>query len=430
MVAHVGARLAQRWLELGGDDFERVGVDELLEVTSGVRLGHGEEAVVEAHLGVHGVRGADPMNGAFDLAPGVRPTGTTVQIGGAAEFNHGAGPVFDDFIALDDAGVFEAHLAAGTEAEIFRRRDFAEVVLFNEQLAGEGHLARAGGRILGIVHGVELDDFAGCEVGEDELERAQDGKATERAFVQVFADGMLEHGNIGEAVVFRDADVVGERAQRLGRDAAATDAADRGHARVVPAGDEFFGDELHELALAHHRVAKAEAGELELVREGTRKVERFENPVVERAMHLELKRADAVRDALEVVAQTVREIVHRIDAPRRAGVVMLGVADAVEHGIAQPDIRRGHVDLRAQGARAIGEFSRFHAREEVEILGHAAFPERRILAGTVGGPAEFLGVLRRKIAHISLAEPDQFHGELVNLREIVGGVEGLEGSRG
>ena len=35
----------------------------------------GEQAVVEAHLGIDGVRGADPMDGAFDLAAGGRAAG-------------------------------------------------------------------------------------------------------------------------------------------------------------------------------------------------------------------------------------------------------------------------------------------------------------------------------------------------------------------
>ena len=104
---------------------------------------------------------------------------------------------------------------------------------------------------------------------------------------------ILQHGHVGEAVVFGDADVVGEVAQGLRRDAAAAQAADGRHARVVPAGDEAFVDELHELALAHDGVAEAEPGELVLVGQGTRQVELLQNPVVERAVHLELQRADA-----------------------------------------------------------------------------------------------------------------------------------------
>ena len=121
-------------------------------------------------------------------------------------------------------------------------------------------------------------------------------------------------------------------------------------------------DELHELALAHHGVAEAQAGELVLVGQGAGQVELLENPIVERAVHLELQRADRVRDAFDVIAQAMREVVHRVDAPLAAGVMMFGVANAVEDRVAHPDVRRRHVDLRAQRARAVRELAVLHPR--------------------------------------------------------------------
>ena len=59
---------------------------------------------------------------------------------------------------------------------------------------------------------------------------------------------------------------------------------------------------LHEpqqLALAHHRVGQVQAGELDLLRPRAPAV--LEQPVVERAVVLELERAERVRDALDGV---------------------------------------------------------------------------------------------------------------------------------
>ncbi len=56
------------------------------------------------------------------------------------------------------------------------------------------------------------------KISNDNFDRPQHGQTAERAFVQVFADGVLQHGDIGHAIVFGDADVVGEMAQGLGRD--------------------------------------------------------------------------------------------------------------------------------------------------------------------------------------------------------------------
>ena len=106
LIPEFGLGVFDARLALGGDDFEAVGVDVLLEVAVGVGFGGGEEAVVETAFGVDGVLGRNPVDCAFDLSTGSCAAGFTVEVGGAAEFDHLAGGVFDDFVALDDVGVF------------------------------------------------------------------------------------------------------------------------------------------------------------------------------------------------------------------------------------------------------------------------------------------------------------------------------------
>ncbi len=170
--------------------------------------------------------------------------------------------VLDDLVALDEVSVFEPHLTAGTQPEILGRRRFHEIVALDEQLAAEGNLALAGIRVLGVVDGFEFLDLAFRVVGDDDFERPQHRQPAQRVPVQVLANAILQHGNIRDAVVFGDADVIGEIAQGLRGDAAAAQAADGRHSGIVPARNEALVDELHELALAHHRVAEAQAGEL------------------------------------------------------------------------------------------------------------------------------------------------------------------------
>ena len=155
---------------------------------------------------------------------------------------------------------------------------------------------------------------------------------------------------------------------RLGRVAAAADPRERGHARVVPARDVLARHELEELALGEERVRDVQARELDLARP-FRKVQRLEAPVVERPVVLELERAERVRDALDPVRDRVGVVVHRVEVPRVARAVVDRLADPVEGRVAQVDVRRRHVDLRAQRARAVGELARAHPAEEVEVLG-------------------------------------------------------------
>ena len=149
----------------------------------------------------------------------------------------------------------------------------------------------------------------------------------------------------------------------------------------------------------------------------------FDVPVVERAVVFEFQRADGVRDALDGIGLAVGVVVHRVDAPLVAGAVMLGVQDAVHHRVAHVEVGRRHVDFGAQGAGAVGEFAGLHALEQVQILFDGAVAIGAFLAGFGEGAAVLAHFLGGEIADVGLAVSDELHGPLVELAEIVGGVE-------
>ena len=141
-----------------------------------------------------------------------------------------------------------------------------------------------------------------------------------------------------------------------------------------------------------------------------RQVQRLEAPVVERAVVLELERADRVRDALDRVRERVRVVVHRVDAPRVARAVVGRLADAVERRVAHVHVRRRHVDLRAQRARAVGELAGAHAAEEVEVLRDGAIAVRAVRARLGERAAVLADLLGREVADVGLALLDQLLG--------------------
>ncbi len=136
-------------------------------------------------------------------------------------------------------------------------------------------------------------------------------------------------------------------------------------------------------------------------------------------MVLELQRAQRVRDPLDGIRLAVREVIGRIDAPRIAGAGMRGMQDAVQHRIAQVHVRRGHVDLRAQHARAVGEFAGPHAPQQVEVLLDGPVAIGAVLAGL--GQRAPLGAHfgGRRVVHVRLAFPDQMLGPRVQLLEVI-----------
>ena len=231
-----------------------------------------------------------------------------------------------------------------------------------------------------MIDGLELLALPFRIVLDHDLERPQHRHAPLRGLVEHLAHRKIEHRDVDHAVGLGDADALDEIADRLRRHAAPAQAGQRRHARIVPALDMAAAHQLGQHALRQHRVGEVEPRELVLPRP-RRHRQIVEEPVVERPVILEFERADRMRDAFDRVRLAVREVVARIDGPGRAGARMARVQDAVEHGIAQVDVARRHVDLGAQHARAVGKLAGAHAAEQIEVLLHGALAERAVLAG-------------------------------------------------
>ena len=111
-------------------------------------------------------------------------------------------------------------------------------------------------------------------------------------------------------------------------------------------------------------------------------------------MILELQGADRMRNAFDRIRLTMSVIVGRVDAPFIARTVVRRTQHAVHDGIAQIHIRRGHIDLGAQRATAIGEFAGAHELEQVEVFFDGAVAKRTISAGFCQCAAIFAHLIR------------------------------------
>ena len=86
-------------------------------------------------------------------------------------------------------------------------------------------------------------------VVDDHFERMQDGHGARGAVVEVVALEVLEHFDVGAAVGARDAGGGDERPNGFRGKAAAAEAGEGGHARIVPVRHALFIHELQQLAL-------------------------------------------------------------------------------------------------------------------------------------------------------------------------------------
>ena len=101
------------------------------------------------------------------------------------------------------------------------------------------------------------------------------------------------------------------------------------------------------------------------------------------------------------------KVIARIDRPFVAGARVMGVKDAVKHGIAQVDIARRHVDPGAQHARAVRELARFHAAKQIEVFLHRSVAERAVLPGLGQRATCQADLFLRLVVDISETSTDQ-----------------------
>jgi len=340
---------------------------------------------------------------------------------GASQSGDAARPgVFFNTRAGDEVGAPQTHLTAWGQTEELGRRAFPEVVPLDVDGAREGDLPRPHGGVVRMEG--DLEDLGGSfgVVLDDDLQRFEDGHDPGRALVQVLADAELQQGHVDRAVLLGHADAVAESADGLGCVSPAAQPCYGGHARVVPARDDAELHELEEAALAHHRVAHIEPGELDLL--GAVHVELLQEPVVQRAVVLELQGADGVGDLFKRVGDGVGVVIHGVDAPVVTGAVVGGAQDAVDDRVAHVQVRRSHVDFGPQGPGAVWELAGPHATEQVEILLDVAVAVRA-LSAWLGQCAPVLpDLVGAQIAHVGQALADEHLGELEGLLEVVGGI--------
>ena len=147
-----------------------------------------------------------------------------------------------------------------------------------------------------------------------------------------------------------------------------------------------------------------------------------EEPVVERPVVLELQRADRVRDALDRVRLAVREVVHRVDAPRVARAVVRGLADPVQRGSRRLMFGEAmSIFARSTRAPSANSPARMRAkRSRFSSTERSRYGLSR--PGSVSVPRCSRISSARQVVDVGLALPDQLHGPVVELLEVVRGV--------
>ena len=126
-------------------------------------------------------------------------------------------------------------------------------------------------------------------------------------------------------------------------------------------------------------------------------------------------------DVLVGILQRVGEVVHGIDAPCAARVVVFREHDAVQHGVPHVHVAGGHVYFGAQNGFSFRDFPVFHGLKACQVFFHGTVPVGGFLAGHVHVAALGAYFLHRLFVHVGQSLVDEGDGAFVKEIEHVAG---------
>ncbi len=229
---------------------------------------------------------------------------------------------------------------------------------------------------------------------------------------------MFQKRRFHHRIAFCNADPVAEVQQRFGGISPFSHAGERGHARVVPAVHHAGVHKALQIALGHDRAGQPQPCKLDLAGIIAKAAVVFD-PVVQRAVILKFQRANGVRDALDAVADRVRKVVHRINAPLIPRAMMRGAQHPVNDRVAHVDVGACHVDLGAQHLFAVLELAIFHPLKQAQVFLHAPVAGGAFHPRLRQRAAVFGDLFRAHVANVRLAVFDQFDGKFIHLVKVI-----------
>ena len=424
----LGPRLANLRLGVAGMHDLRVRVDVGQWILpAGIWLGVEEQRRKDAQLHRYGVAGRYPVDVPLDLHA-VRARRTRAGVGQilAVHLQDLAVLIAVHAGAAHDEAVPQPHELPRRQPEETLGRGFGKVLALDPEFTAQLEAALAPLGMVGMTWRAAGNPFGRVHVVDHQPDRIGDDVQPVDRRIQYLAHRLLQYRHVDQLVGLRHAGPLAEQPDGSRRITTPTQARDGRHAWIVPARHDALVHQSLQLALAGDGVGEVHPGKLDLPRQRGIQQAGFghagQQPVVQWPVILELQRAQRMGDPLQRIFQRMRIVVHRVDRPGIARAMVVCQTDPVQDRVAQVDVGRSHVDLRAQHHRAFRVFALPHLPEELQAFGHWTVAERRV-APRLGQRAAVLADLVAGLAvHIGVTGLDQLQRDLVEGLEVVAGV--------
>ncbi|CCJ97352.1 hypothetical protein BN130_3945 [Cronobacter malonaticus 507] len=384
----------QAWLSITLLNDQRFFVDGREEIFRRTRVRHAEQTVIETNLNRQRMRRADPVDNAFDLAAVSRVFAQRFGIVGAVNGGDFTRVVFLHTLGFNDIRVTQTHFFTEHQTLVLLVGFFTEIRAIDPDFAAERHVAVAHFRFVRMVRHGHHFAVALRVVFDNQFHRIDNRHRARRVLVEIFANAGFQRGHFHGVILFGHADTLAEFTDGRGGITATAQAGNGRHTRIVPAFDMLIGDQQVQLTLGHHRIFQIQAREFVLARVN-RNGDVIQHPVIQTTVVLELQRTERMGDAFQRIGDAVGEVVHRVDAPFVARLVMFGEFNAIQHRVTHHDKRRRHINFRAQARFALFKPTGTHFLKQRQVFFHTAIAERAVFARCGQRAAVFADLLRR-----------------------------------
>ena len=162
--------------------------------------------VVEPDFSVQRMFCRDPVKSGFYLASIGGVASTCSWIVGAEQLGDVAVAIFYYVGACYEISITESYFTAWREAKEFFGRILHEVIAFDEKLFCEWYFSRAGGGVFRIVYCVKFFRLVFGVVCDNDFKRIYNSHCAGRGFVEVFAEAVVEQGDVDGGVELVDTD--------------------------------------------------------------------------------------------------------------------------------------------------------------------------------------------------------------------------------
>ena len=125
--------------------------------------------------------------------------------------------------------------------------------------------------------------------------------------------------------------------------------------------------------------------------------------------------------ALNGILNGMSKVIHGINAPFVACIVMCHVGHTVDDRVSHIDVRGSHINLSPEHFASVLKLPVFHALKQVQVLLHTSVSVWAFLSRLCEGSAVFTDLLCSQITDKRFSFFDQLYRCLIHLFKIIGG---------